>query len=39
MLLGIAVVLTVVTGLDYVLRAMRLRATAPTVVPDSSDAG
>ena len=32
-------VLTVVTGLDYVLRAMRLRATAPTVVPDSSDAG
>ena len=38
-LLGIAVVLTVGTGIDYVLRAMRLRATAPTVVPDSSDAG
>ena len=38
-LLGIAVLLTVGTGVDYVLRAMRLRATAPTVVPDSSDAG
>ena len=37
-LLGIAVLLTVGTGIDYVLRAMRLRATAPTVVPDSSDA-
>jgi CDP-diacylglycerol---glycerol-3-phosphate 3-phosphatidyltransferase len=38
-LLGIAVVLTIGTGIDYVLRAMRLRATAPTVVSDSSDAG
>ena len=36
-LLGIAVLLTVGTGVDYVLRAMRLRATAPTVVPDSSE--
>ena len=38
-LLGIALLLTVGTGVDYVLRAMRLRATAPTVVPDSSDHG
>ena len=33
-LLGLAVVLTVVTGVDYVLRAMRLRATASTVASD-----
>ncbi len=38
-LLGIAVLLTVGTGVDYVLRALRLRATAPVAVPDSSDAG
>jgi len=37
-LLGLAVVLTVGTGIDYILRAMRLRATAPTVAPDSTDA-
>ena len=37
-LLGIAVVLTVGTGIDYVLRAMRLRAAAPAVAPDPSDA-
>ena len=30
--------LTVVTGVDYVLRAMRLRATAPAVASDPSDA-
>jgi len=34
-LLGLAVVLTVGTGIDYILRAMRLRATAPTVAPDA----
>ena len=34
-LLGLAVVLTVGTGVDYILRAMRLRATAPTVAPDA----
>jgi len=37
-LLGLAVVLTVGTGIDYILRAMRLRATAPTAAPDSTDA-
>jgi hypothetical protein len=37
-LLGLAVVLTVVTGADYVLRAMRLRATASTVASDSESA-
>ena len=37
-LLGLAVLLTVGTGIDYILRAMRLRATAPTVAPDSTDA-
>lgn len=37
-LLGLAVLLTVVTGFDYVLRALRLRATAPAVVSDPSDA-
>ena len=36
-LLGLAVLLTVGTGVDYVLRAMRLRATTPTVAPDSTD--
>ena len=36
--LWLAVVLTVGTGVDYVLRALRLRATAPTVAPDPSDA-
>ena len=30
--------LTVVTGVDYVLRAMRLRATASTVASDSEAA-
>ena len=34
-LLGLAVLLTVGTGIDYILRAMRLRATAPTVAPDA----
>jgi CDP-diacylglycerol--glycerol-3-phosphate 3-phosphatidyltransferase len=33
--LGAAVVLTVVTGLDYVLRALRLRAAASTTLPES----
>lgn len=37
-LLGLAVLLTVATGVDYVLRAMRLRAAAPAVAPDPSDA-
>jgi len=37
-LLGLAVVLTVGTGIDYILRAMRLRAAAPTVAPGSTDA-
>ena len=37
-LLGLAVVLTVATGVDYVLRAMRLRAAAPAVASDPSDA-
>ncbi len=37
-LLGLAVLLTVVTGVDYVLRALRLRATAPAVASDPSDA-
>jgi CDP-diacylglycerol--glycerol-3-phosphate 3-phosphatidyltransferase len=37
-LLGLAVLLTVGTGVDYVLRAMRLRAAAPAVAPDPSDA-
>jgi CDP-diacylglycerol--glycerol-3-phosphate 3-phosphatidyltransferase len=32
--LGIAIALTVVTGLDYVLRALRLRAAAAAAVPD-----
>jgi CDP-diacylglycerol---glycerol-3-phosphate 3-phosphatidyltransferase len=32
--LGVAVALTVVTGLDYVVRAARLRATAATATPD-----
>ena len=34
--LGLAIALTVVTGLDYVLRAVRLRASATTTVPDTS---
>jgi CDP-diacylglycerol--glycerol-3-phosphate 3-phosphatidyltransferase len=34
-LLGLAVVLTVGTGIDYILRAMRLRTTASTVAPDA----
>jgi CDP-diacylglycerol--glycerol-3-phosphate 3-phosphatidyltransferase len=38
-MLGLAVLLTVGTGVDYILRAMRLRATAPTVVPGSSEHG
>jgi CDP-diacylglycerol--glycerol-3-phosphate 3-phosphatidyltransferase len=33
--LGIAIALTVVTGLDYVLRALRLRAAAATAVPEN----
>ena len=37
-LLGLAVLLTVATGVDYVLRAMRLRAAAPAVASDPSDA-
>jgi CDP-diacylglycerol--glycerol-3-phosphate 3-phosphatidyltransferase len=37
-LLVLAVLLTVATGVDYVLRAMRLRAAAPAVAPDPSDA-
>lgn len=37
-LLGLAVLLTVATGGDYVLRAMRLRAAAPAVAADPSDA-
>ena len=37
-LLGLAVLLTVVTGVDYVLRALRLRATTPAVASDPSDA-
>jgi CDP-diacylglycerol--glycerol-3-phosphate 3-phosphatidyltransferase len=37
-LLGLAVLLTVVTGVDYVLRALRLRATTPVVASDPSDA-
>ena len=37
-LLGLAVLLTIATGVDYVLRAMRLRAAAPTVAPGSTDA-
>jgi CDP-diacylglycerol---glycerol-3-phosphate 3-phosphatidyltransferase len=37
-LLGLALVLTVATGADYVLRAMRLRATASTVASDSEAA-
>lgn len=37
-LLGLAVLLTVATGVDYVLRAVRLRAAAPAVAPDPSDA-
>jgi CDP-diacylglycerol---glycerol-3-phosphate 3-phosphatidyltransferase len=37
-LLGLALVLTVATGVDYVLRAMRLRATASTVASDSEAA-
>ena len=38
-LLGIALLLTVGTGVDYVLRALRLRAAAPNVVPDPSEHG
>jgi CDP-diacylglycerol---glycerol-3-phosphate 3-phosphatidyltransferase len=34
--LGLAIALTVVTGLDYVLRAVRLRASATTTVPDTT---
>jgi CDP-diacylglycerol--glycerol-3-phosphate 3-phosphatidyltransferase len=37
-LLGLAVLLTVVTGVDYVVRALRLRATTPVVASDPSDA-
>jgi CDP-diacylglycerol---glycerol-3-phosphate 3-phosphatidyltransferase len=33
--LGLAVALTVATGLDYVLRALRLRAAAAAAVPDA----
>jgi CDP-diacylglycerol--glycerol-3-phosphate 3-phosphatidyltransferase len=33
--LGLAIALTVVTGLDYVLRALRLRAAAAATVPDA----
>lgn len=33
--LALALVLTVVTGLDYVLRALRLRAAAATVLPET----
>ncbi len=32
--LALALVLTVVTGLDYVFRALRLRAAAPSALPD-----
>jgi CDP-diacylglycerol--glycerol-3-phosphate 3-phosphatidyltransferase len=32
--LGVAIALTIVTGLDYVLRAMRLRAAAATALPE-----
>jgi len=37
-LLALALLLTVATGVDYVLRAMRLRATASTVASDSEAA-
>ena len=37
-LLGLAVLLTVATGVDYVLRAMRPRAAAPAVASNPSDA-
>ena len=37
-LLGLAVLLTLATGVDYVLRAMRLRAAAHAVASDPSDA-
>jgi CDP-diacylglycerol---glycerol-3-phosphate 3-phosphatidyltransferase len=37
-LLGLALALTVATGADYVLRALRLRATATTVASDSEAA-
>jgi CDP-diacylglycerol---glycerol-3-phosphate 3-phosphatidyltransferase len=33
--LGLAIALTVVTGLDYVLRALRLRGAAAAAVPDA----
>jgi CDP-diacylglycerol---glycerol-3-phosphate 3-phosphatidyltransferase len=33
--LGLAIALTVVTGLDYVLRALRLRGAAAATVPDA----
>ena len=33
--LGVAIALTVVTGLDYVLRALRLRAAAAAAVPEN----
>jgi CDP-diacylglycerol--glycerol-3-phosphate 3-phosphatidyltransferase len=33
--LGVAIALTIVTGLDYVLRAMRLRAAAATALPEA----
>ncbi|HYH29902.1 MAG TPA: CDP-alcohol phosphatidyltransferase family protein, partial [Pseudonocardia sp.] len=35
MVLGLAIALTVLTGLDYVLRAVRLRAAAAAAVPDT----
>ena len=34
--LGIAIALTVVTGMDYVVRAFRLRAAAAAALPDTS---
>jgi CDP-diacylglycerol--glycerol-3-phosphate 3-phosphatidyltransferase len=36
LLMGVALILTVVTGFDYVLRALRLRASVPPRLPDGS---